>query len=352
MASRLKDIALETGFSVNTVSLALRGSDRIKETTREKIVSAAKKAHYVRNNVARSLVKQQTMTVGVILTDITNPILTSVAHHIERLLAEQGYTMVFVTTDQKLEQEKRSVDILRAQQVDGMLVFPANHAKLAHLEPLQEAGYPLVLLAGSRTATFDLIAMDDTLGAYKAVRHLIELGHERIALFSLGSDKLEGYEQALKEHRLWDPDLIFETGGGDYEHGYRATPALFREKIPPTALLAATDYLALGAISWCKANGVKIPEDLAVIGFDDIEAAKYSDPGLTSVTYDAARISERAVNRLFERITQTQSSSLDGRMEKTILEPELALRHSSGSIPVHISQQADRRRNIDDNAVT
>lgn len=329
MASRLKDIALETGYSVNTVSLALRGSNRVNEATREKIVLVAKKVHYVRNNVARSLVTQRTMTIGVILTDITSPILTSVAQNIERLLTSHGYAMVLVTTDQRLDQEKRALNVLRAQKVDGMLVFPARHDKLEHLAPLEEVGYPLVLLAGSRTAAFDLIAMDETLGAYKATRQLVKLGHKRIALLSAGSDKLEGYRQALKEDNLLDASLVIEAGGTDHEHGYHAVPAITQLTPQPTALLAATDYLALGAISWCKANKIKIPEDLAVIGFDDIEAAKYSDPTLSSVTYDAERISERAVNRLLERISQTQSSTYKHQTEKIIIEPELALRRSS-----------------------
>ncbi len=329
VASRLKDIAKETGYSINTVSLALRGSERVPEATRNKISSVAKKFHYVPNNVARSLVSQQTMTIGVILTDITSPILTAVAHYIERLLAQLGYAMVLITTDKSLEHEKRALDVLRAQQVDGMLVFPANHANLSHFEALKETAYPLVLLAGRRTAPFDLIAMDDTLGAYKATRHLIELGHKRIALFSGGGEKLEGYQQALRDHDLEiDQSLIFEPGGIDYEHGYKAAPALFRLEPPATALLTATDYLALGAIAWCKAQSIKIPEQLAVIGFDDIEAAKYSDPGLSSVTYDAARISKRAVHRLMELISQP--SAAQKQTEKTIIEPDLALRESSG----------------------
>jgi LacI family transcriptional regulator len=340
MLSRLKDIARETGYSINTVSLALRDSNRVTEATRSRILEVAKRVNYIPNNVARSLVKQQTRTVGVILTDITSPILTAVAHHIERLLANLDYAMVLITTEQNLEREKRALDVLRAQQVDGILIFPARHDQLSHIKPLQEAAYPVVLLAGSSTAAYDLITMDDTLGAYKAVRYLIKLGHQRIALLSGGIEKLAGYKQALEAHHIpVDPALIIEPGGSDYEQGYRAAPALFQVKPPPTALLAATDYLALGAIAWCKANHIKIPEQLAVIGFDDIEAAKYSDPGLSSVTYDAALISKRAVSRLMELISQprlqtqpqTQSRSKSPRTEKTIIEPELAIRQSSGA---------------------
>ena len=329
MSSRLKDIAQETGYSINTVSLALRGSHRIPEETRSKILDVASKVNYIPNNVARSLVKQQSQTVGVILTDITSPILTAVAHHIERLLAKLNYAMVLVTNEKSLEREKQALDVLRAQKVDGILIFPAHHDKLQHIESLKDSGLPIVLLSGHRTATFDLIAMDDTLGAYKAVCYLIELGHQRIAFLSGGGEKLEGYKQALKDHSIAiNPKFIIEPGGIDYEHGYRAAPALFQNKVTPTALLAATDYLALGAIAWCKEQKIKVPEQLAVIGFDDIEAAKYSDPGLSSVTYDAARISNRAVNRLLELMTSRRQNQ---RTEKTIIEPELAIRQSSGT---------------------
>lgn len=330
MAGRLKDIALETGYSVNTVSLALRGSKRVNEATRQKILSVAERNRYVPNNIARALVKQRTMTVGVVLTDITNPILTSLAHHIEHLLAALGYVMVLVTNDQSLEREKRALDVLRAQQVDGMLVVPAHHENLSHIEPLQEAAYPVVLLAGGSAADVNLVTMDDTLGAYKATCHLIELGHRKIALLSGGAEKFVGYQRALTDHHLTlDPALVIEPGGSNYEHGYHAASALFQLKSPPTALLAATDYLALGAISWCKAHQLKVPEHLAVIGFDDTEAAKYSEPNLSSVTYDAARISERAVSRLMALISQP--SARDKRTEKTVIERELAIRRSSGA---------------------
>ncbi len=330
MASKLKDIARETGYSINTVSLALRGSERVKEATRETILSVAERDHYVPNNVARALVKQQTMTVGVVLTDITSPILTLVAHHIERLLANLGYVMILITTDHSLEREKRALDILQAQQVDGMLIVPAHPQNLGHIKPLQEASYPCVLLAGSSAASFNLVTMDDTLGAYKAVCHLIELGHRRIALLSGGTEKIVGYRRALADHHLTlDPALVIKPGRSDYEHGYNAALALFELESPPTALLAATDYLALGAISSCTTHQLTVPGDLAVIGFDDIEAAKYSEPSLSSVIYDAARISERAVNRLMALILLPPSQS-EG-IEKTVIEPELVIRRSSGS---------------------
>ena len=330
MASKMKDIALATGYSVNTVSLALRGSERVKEETRKKILSAAERDRYVPNNVARALVKQRTMTVGVVLPDITNPILTLVAHHIERLLADLGYVMVLMTTGESLEREKRAISVLQAQQVDGMLILPAHHEILGHIQPLQEAAYPVVLLAGTDAANFNLVAMDDTLGAYKAVAHLIGLGHRKVALLSFGAEKLVGYQRALADHHLaFDPALVIEPGGSDYERGYRAVRTLFQVGSPPTALLAATDYLALGAISWCKAQQLTVPGDLAVIGFDDIEAARYSDPGLSSVTYDAARISECAVTRLMTLVSPSPTGHK--RIERTVIAPELAIRRSSGA---------------------
>ena len=335
MVSRLKDVAVKAGYSVNTVSLALRESPRINELTRAKIAAVAKEIGYVPNNVARSLVNRQTMTVGVVLTDVTSPILTSVAQHIERLLAKRGYSMVLVTTDENLEHEKRALAVLREQQVDGMLIFPAQHDDLRHIDVLSSAHYPLVLLSGTHANNLNLIAMDDALGAYQATKYLISLGHQKVALLAGGNIKFEGYRRALDDSGIsFDPTLVIEPGGNDYEHGYRAAPALFQLKPPPTALLATTDYLALGVIAWCKVHHIAIPERLAVIGFDDIEAAKYSDPTLTSVTYNAAKISDHAVNRLLELILQARGQSQRQPTEKTIVAPNLAVRQSSGS---HVS---------------
>ena len=143
---RLRDIAARTGFSLNTVSLALRNSERIPVETRNKIQSAALELRYVPNQIAKSLVSRETRTIGLVLTDILNPTLTQTAQAVEIALAAKGYGTLFATSNNTLEEEIKVVDMFRSRQVDGILIYPARHRDLEHLRPLRRANFPLVLL--------------------------------------------------------------------------------------------------------------------------------------------------------------------------------------------------------------
>src|SRR4249920_3007919 len=173
--ARLKDIALATGFSANTVSLALRESRRIPKETRDLILAAAQQLNYLPNHVAKSLVSRETKTIGLILTDIMNPTLTLAARSIEHELAAQGYSLMLAASDNVLDKEVAALDVFRSRQVDGILVYPAAHRQLDRIRPLRDAGYPVVLLVADPDAGIDVVGIDDRRGAYKAVKHLIGL---------------------------------------------------------------------------------------------------------------------------------------------------------------------------------
>ena len=336
MRSRLKDIADETGYSVNTVSLALRESSRISESARERIFEVAEQMKYVPNQIARSLVEKRTRTIGVILTDIMNPVLTTVAQHLERELTFLGYTMILVTTGQSIHQEMRALDVLRTRQVDGLLVYPASAGNYEHLRPLHEANYPVVLLAGEADAPLDLVAVDNLQGAYKAVKHFLTLGHTKIAFLNggrrVGNDqKYRGYIRALEQYGvIFNATHVVTPEGFSYRHGYEAVQGLFQQKPFPTALLASTDQLALGAIRWCKEQSIAVPGQLAVIGFDDTEASRFAEPPLSSVAYAAEQVSSQAIQRLMLLIN-AKGKSLASGMEKVVIEPEIMMRSTCGS---------------------
>ncbi len=177
---RLKDIADKTGFSTNTVSLALRHSPRIPQQTRDIIQRAAAELNYLPNEIAKSLVSRETKTIGLVLTDINNPTLTHTAQAIEIALAERGYGTLFATSNNTLSEEIRAIELFRSRQVDGMLIYPTSHRKLDHIRPLRRANYPVVLLVGDPDAGIDAVCIDERRGAYKAARHLIDVGHRKI----------------------------------------------------------------------------------------------------------------------------------------------------------------------------
>lgn len=329
---RLKDIADKTGFSTNTVSLALRESPRIPEQTRVLIREAATALNYLPNQIAKSLVSRETKTIGLVLTDITNPILTRVAQSIEAALAQRGYGTLFATSNNALDAEIRAVELFRARQVDGMLIYPSSHRRLDHLRPLRRANHPIVLLVGDPDAGIDAVCMDQRRGAYKAVRHLIDMGHRRIGLLD-GSqrygnlEKRQGCLQALGEAGIVpDPALSVDPQGLSVERGYWATETLMQASDPPTAIFGSNDSLALGALRWALRHELRVPEDVAIVGMDNIEFAEYAAVPLTTVNYAAEAVTRMAIDRLM-RLIAAGDQLPEPRV--TQIDPDLVVREST-----------------------
>ncbi len=329
---RLKDVADKTGFSVNTVSLALRGSPRIPEDTAMRIREAARDLNYMPNQVAKSLVSRETKTIGLVLTDITNPALTQAAQSIELALAERGYSTLFATSNNDLDEEKRVIAMFQSRQVDGMLIYPRSHRELDHIRQLRRANYPVVLLVADPDAGVDAVSVDERRGAYRAVRHLIDIGHKRIGIIDsanpLGNhEKREGYDAALHEANLEiDPQLSADPQGHSVIRGYWAMDKLMRLPKRPSAVFAANDSLAIGALRWTQKNGLRVPDDVAIVGFDNIEFAEHAATPLTSVNYEIRLVTDLAVARLIELI------GTEGTLPEpsvTLIDPELIVREST-----------------------
>ena len=330
---RLKDIAEATKFSVNTVSLALRRSPRLPKETRDLILAEAKRQNYLPNRVARSLVSRATKTIGLVLPDIMNPTLTATAQCIERLLAKHGFSMMFAASNNALRQERKALEVFRSHQLDGILIYPVKHSRLGHIRPLRSAGYPIVLLVADPAAEIDVVSVDDRRGAFKAVTHLLDLGHRRIAMLDpsvqLGnSEKSDGYETALASQGVAvAPSLIVDPGGHDAAAGYGGMTDVMKPGRRPTALFAANDRLAIGALRWCREHGIKVPDDLAIVGYDDIEAAAFADVPLTTTHYAVDEVADQAVKRLLTLVEQADALP---EPQVVLIEPELVVRQSCG----------------------
>lgn len=330
--TRLKDIADKTGFSVNTVSLALRGSARIPEETRQRIRDAAEALNYLPNHVAKSLVSRETKTIGLILTDITNPTLTRTAQAIELALSDRGYGTLFATSNNNLDEEIKVLEMFRSRQVDGMLIYPRSHRKLDHIRQLRRANYPIVLLVGDPDAGVDAVCVDERRGAYKATRHLIDTGHQRLGIIDstnvLGNlEKSEGFLQALSDAGLpFDRTLWVDPLGHSVIKGYWAMDTLMNTPDRPTGIFAANDSIAIGALRWCQKNGLRVPQDVSIIGFDNIEFAEHAATPISSVNYAVDMVTELAVDRLMRLI-----AAEDGLPEPrvTMIDPDLVIREST-----------------------
>lgn len=338
MSIRLKDIAKRTGVSVNTVSLALRDSPRVAEDTRNRIREAAESLDYLPNQIAKSLVSRHTMTVGLILTDITNPVLTRVAQAVEAELSTLGYATLYAASNNDAAEEIRALETFRARRVDGMLVYPRSHGRMEHIRRLRDNGLPMVALVGDVNAGVDAVCVDERRGAYKATRHLLDIGHRRLGLIDssnpLGNnEKREGFTQALAESgipakaaRTVDPQ------GHSVAHGYWSFASMMESADRPTAVLAANDSLALGGLRYCQRSGISVPQDLAIVGFDNIEFGEYASTPLSSVDYPVGTVSRLAVQRLVELIAT--GGSLPAA-KVTMIDPDLIVRDSStgGGVP-------------------
>jgi LacI family transcriptional regulator len=330
---RLKDIADATGFSVNTVSLAIRGSHRLAAETRDRILADAKRQGYLPNQVARSLVSRATKTIGLIIPDVMNLTLTSSALSLERQLSARGFSMMFAVSNNVLDQERKALEVFRSHQLDGILIYPVTHRQLDHIRPLHKAGYPIVLLVADPDAGIDVVCVDERQGAFTAVRHLLALGHKRVAILdpapALGnSEKADGYVRALRSRGLSiDPDLVIDPHGHGPVNGYAGMVELMERKRRPTALFASNDMLAVGALRWCREHGVRVPEDLAIVGFDDNFAASFAEVPLTTMHYGVDEVADHAVRRLLTLVDHPNNTR---KPQRTLIEPKLVIRESCG----------------------
>lgn len=328
---RQKDIAEKTGLSINTVSLALKDSPRVKKETRDLVQKIAQEMDYIPNSLARGLVKQDSKTIGVILKEFQTPILVQVTREIENILNKKGYAMILMTTGGNAERENEAIDILLSRQVNGILIFPVEFGDYKKIEQLYRRNFPVVLMSyGGTKPPADAVYVDRKLGAYRAVEHLIRLGHEKIAFIhghnDVGINKMQGYCDALKDYDVELNSKYLElTGGVSYQEGYNAIEKVF-SKVTPTAVFCSTDYHALGVLSWCQKHGVRVPQDLAVVGHDDTEPAAFAQVPLTCMSYLIEQETKLATDALFKLMEQKEKQEI----QNTPIEPKLTIRESCG----------------------
>jgi len=336
--TRLRDIAEKTGFSANTVSLALRDSPRIPEATRNVIKAVAHELHYMPNRIAQSLVSQRSMMIGLVLTNLRNPILTQVAEEVSRVLAEQGYATMFATSSRDVAKEQAVIATLRERQCDGILIFPTDHGDVGHLHRLREIGYPLVSFVPDPDRRIDCASSNDELGAAKATAHLLASGRRKIALLDaatpLGNtEKRDGYRKSLEAAGLsMTDDLLVNVPDIRVTDGFNAMEILEARGIRPDAVVATNDSLAVGVELWCQRHRIKVPDAVAVVGFDDIEFARLAAVPVSTIAYPVEIIVRAAVTRLLELIAV--SGTLPAPTQ-TMFEPELLVRASTSTSESH-----------------
>ncbi len=305
MSSTIRDVAEKANVSVATVSRVLNESDSVRDETKAQVLDAVDALNYLPNESARNLRTQTTRTVGVLLPNMHGEFFAQVTRGLDQRAGEDGHH-VLVSNSHTDEAEAESVLRSLLGRVDGLIILWPR-LDIAFLESLVPEDLPIVLLSTSvDTPRFHTLSFDNRGGAYAAVEHLAEHGHERVAMLTGGPDnfdaqeRLAGYRDAVADLGLAaDPDLVVE---GDFtqEAGRSAVDRLTRLTPPPTALFASNDSMALGVLRGVHEADLRVPDDLALVGFDDIPTAQYVAPSLTTVRAPTLELGRRAVDALLE----------------------------------------------------
>lgn len=301
------DVAREAGVSMATVSRVVNGNPNVKPATRKKVMEAIKRLGYRPNAVARGLASKRTTTVGVIIPDISSMFYAELARGIEDIANMYKYNIILCNSDQRMEKEIHLVNTLLEKQVDGLL-FMGGQITDEHKELFTTSPVPIILSA-TRDSEAELpsVNIDYFQASYDAAMELIEHKHTKIGFISgpledplVGQLRLEGYKKALRDAELPFQDEYLQIGNYRYASGIQATEFFLSLQERPTAILAMSDEMAIGAIHACQDNGLSIPNDVEIIGFDNTRICSMVRPTLTSVVqpmYDIGAVSMRLLTK-------------------------------------------------------
>jgi LacI family transcriptional regulator len=327
----IADVAKRAGVSKMTVSRVINNSGYTSQETRARVEQAVAELGYIPNALARSLRFRQTRTIALIVTDITNPFFTTVARGVEDIANEKGFSVIFCNTDEAPDEEAQYVNVLLQKQVDGLLLVPTGGAAET-VEFLNNHTVPFVLLDRRVPGMdVDVVRCDSEQGAYDIIRHLLDLGHQRIAALggsaniTSSMDRVEGYRRAMIEAGLENEAYRAYFTAFTVEGGYRAAQLALAEKTLPTAFFATNNFIAIGAMRLLRERGLSVPDDVSVVSFDDLPAAIVLDPFLTVIEQHAYEMGQRATELLLNRLHGKGSAE----PQEILIPADLIIRRSS-----------------------
>ncbi len=326
----LKDIAEIASVSITTVSRALADKRDIGNSTKRKIREIAERFDYRPNEVARSLILQKTYSIGLVICEITNPFYSRLAASIERHVKKNDYSL-FLAVHSTHEEKDECIRMLQRKKVDGIILVPVFYKKdIEMYVNLQSGSTPFVICGNIEFLECDSVTINRTEAVEKVLRHLIEQNRKKIGYLCVSdtavafSTKLRGFEEALYRFGIkCNRDWMIE-GQPTLEDGYRKMEKMLALKNRPDAIFCHNDLVAIGAMKAIKDNGLSIPDDIAVAGFDNIAESRFYDPGLTTVDQPVEQMSLRLVELLLKRIENPH-----GTRETIVLESELIVRDST-----------------------
>lgn len=327
----IKDVAARAGISYTTVSHVVNGTRPVSDQVRSKVEAAIAELGYVPSGVARSLRVRATGTLGLLLPNASNPYFAELARGIEDHAERNGYSVILCNSDDDIDKQLRYLRVLLERRIDGLIVATVA-SDAAFAQALAALRVPLVLVDRSlEGVSADQLRVDHEQGAYLATRHLLELGHRRIVCIGGPAStqvvqlRAGGYRRALDEAGIEAHavvDCAFTSPAG-----HAAAQVLLAGEQRPTAIFAGNDMIALGVLRAAAELGLQVPQQLSVVGFDDIEVSRYLHPALTTVGQRIGQLGEQAAERLLARIRKPGLVA-----EQRLIEPTLMLRESTAAI--------------------
>ena len=333
VAATMKDVALQANVSTATVSRALMNPEKVSQATRNRVEQAALEVGYLPQLQGRNMKRNESRTILVIVPDICDPFFSEVIRGIEVTAAAQGYLVLIGDCAHQNQQEKTFIDLIITKQIDGRLLLGSRLPFDASIE--EQRNLPPMVMANEFAPELGLptVHIDNLTASFDAVNYLHELGHQRIGCIAgpeempLCHYRLQGYVQALRRCGITvDPHYI-ARGNFTFEAGATALEQLLALPQPPTAVFCHSDIMALGALSYAKRRGLKVPDDLSIIGFDNISLAEFCDPPLTTVSQPRFDIGREAMLLL---LNQMSGQVVDSGSR--LLDCELIIRGSTSKI--------------------
>ncbi len=327
----MKDVADRARVSVSTISHVLNNTRKVSQDTRERVLAAVEELGYQQNLLARSLKTRRTFAIGLLISDIQNPFFTSVIRGVEDAALSGGYHLFLCNTDEDPGREAAYIRELVKKRVDGLILASAA-SRHNHAGQLRLGSVPFVFMDREiEGIEADAVRVDNRLGMKLIAEHLVSLGHEQIGMISGPLEKSSGYERyqgqkaALTEMQITLDDSLVRFGAFRLLSGQQAATELLRLPTPPTALVIANNQMTLGALLAIRELGLRVPQDVSVVGFDDMEWAPLANPPLTTLAQPTYEMGVRAVQMLLERI----EGNAEERAKRLFMEPRLVIRDST-----------------------
>ena len=325
----LKIVAEKAEVSVNTASRAINNKPDINEETKERVLKIAQDLGYVRNDTAVALRTKKTGTIGVVIADNRNPFYAEVLNGMEVAARKKNYHIILANTQRDYRKEEEAINLLLNKRVDGLLIAPVQDRD-DDIKKLIEANIPFVIVGRDfNDIDLDAVYNDEVKGGFLATEYLIKKGHKKIAFIngflhkSPARGRLEGYKKALKKYKISFNNTLVSVGDIDVKDGYKRTKQLFEKVMDFSAIFAYNDMVALGVIQAIKEKDLRIPEDIGLVGYDDIPYSAFISPPLTTVKVKKQDLGIESVKLLLSRINGGRKKT-----KKVMLDVELQIRKS------------------------